>query len=63
MYMRNTRFLILISGVEKYVKLSQVNHLISSTLPLAGGAYPMRGLDVVVVVVVCQLLFQIATPP
>ena len=44
-----------------------VFHFISSALPLGGGAYPMKGVDVVVavvvVVVVRQLLFQIATPP
>ncbi len=40
--------------------------IISSALPLAGGAYPMRGVDVVIIlllVLVRQLLFQIATPP
>ncbi len=39
--------------------------IISSALPLAGGAYPVRGDDVGVlaVVVVRRLLLQIATPP
>ena len=43
--------------------------LVSSALPLAGGAYLMRGDDVVVVLVVlvlvlvCQLLLQITIPP
>ena len=69
----NTENLIHIGSVVSEIwpgKFKSWGTFISSALPLAGGAYPVRGDDVgilvvvvVVVVVVRQLLLQIATPP